>query len=739
MFLPDGTNQRFALAAQFVQYTNTHLFITGKAGTGKTTFLRYIREHSNKKMVIVAPTGVAAMNAGGVTIHSFFTIPPGLFVPGNSNEFNKPGMAVLNEQSLFKHARFNSEKRKLLQELELLVIDEASMVRADLLDAMDVVMRYYRGKQDIPFGGVQVLFIGDLFQLSPVAGNEEWEVLRNFYQGPYFFDAHAVRQSPPVVIELEKIYRQRDHTFINLLNNIRHNQAGAADLDFLQTRFLPGFEAPADKPYITLTTHNYRADAINQSELDKLPSTVHEFAAEIKGDFSEKSLPADKTLYLKEGAQIIFIRNDKGEARRFYNGKIAQISSIKEGEVYVKFPGSEEEMLLEREVWRNIRYALNPEKNVIEEEEIGSFAQYPIRLAWAITIHKSQGLTFERAIVDAGAAFAPGQVYVALSRLTSLEGLVLQSRIYPESIRTDERIVQYTRQAQTDESILQDILAKAQQTYLYHTLLQHFSLDTLATAWQELFDSYAHRQMPDKANAAVWAQKILTQLLTLQDTATKFNKQIAWLVATQAPVTQLQQRIEAAGTYFTPALQNIAAQLKTHIDEIIIKQKIQAYYKDLVALRALVQRKQQQLQQAAQLAAGIARGEQAGSLLGAVSTAQAAATPDEDTQVLGKGSSKNISLQLFKSGKNIAEIAAARGMATSTIETHLTSFITSGEIQLHELLTEEKTAVLLDVVTKNSDKTLSELKELLDDSYTYANIRAAMAHVALQQHTKPQP
>lgn len=731
MFLPDSTNRRFALAAQFVQFTNRHLFITGKAGTGKTTFLKYIREHCNKKMVIVAPTGVAAMNAGGVTIHSFFYLPPGIFLPTKHNDFNKQHLPVLNQQTLFKHARFNSEKRRLLQELELLVIDEASMLRADLLDAMDTVLRHYREQYQQPFGGVQVLYIGDLFQLSPVAGNEEWEILQQFYKSPFFFDAHAARQEPPLVIELEKIYRQQDRTFINLLNNIRHNQPTAEDLQLLQTRYQPGFVADAATPYITLTTHNYRADAINQDALQQLASELHEFNAEIKGDFSEKNLPADKTLFLKEGAQVIFIRNDKGEARRFYNGKIAQISTINESGVYVTFAGEADEMLLEKEVWRNIRYVFHPEKDHIEEEEIGSFAQYPIRLAWAITIHKSQGLTFERAIVDAGASFAPGQVYVALSRLTSLEGLVLHSRIHPESIRTDDRIVQYSLQHTFDETALQQQLAAAQQVYLHYTLLQHFNWTKLATEWQDFYDGYAHRQIPEKTSAVLWVKGMTDKIVALQETAAKFSKQIAWLSAGTGDYAQLHQRISAAVDYFSPALEQLQNSLKTHIDEIIIKQRIQKYYKELVALRASLQRRQQQLQQALQLAAGMMQGKQAGSLLETMETAPAENSPANNAagadNTSTKISSKHISLQLFQSGKTIGEIAEARGMTTGTIETHLTAFIASGEIQLHDLVPETKAATLLEAIENTENRQAGALKTLLGDDFSFGEIRAALA------------
>ena len=369
----DTSNVHFQRALQFVNQTNRHIFLTGKAGTGKTTFLRYIRENCFKKMAVVAPTGVAAINAGGTTLHSFFQLPFGPYLPTHHSSVNET--QVTNEHTLFRNLKLNSSKRELLQELELLVIDEVSMMRADTLDAIDTILRHFRRQLLVPFGGVQVLYIGDLFQLPPVINNAEWEILRSVYKSPFFFDALALQQRPPVYLELKKIYRQNEADFIQILNNVRNNKTTPGDLERLHQYYKPGFEPPKEENFIVLTTHNVRADQINRQELEKLPGKPAAFEGELTGDFNERALPAEKILKLKPGAQIMFTKNDKGEIRRFYNGKIGMISQISKNKIYVKFPDDDAELMLEKETWKNIRYNYNKEKDNIEEEELGAFIQ----------------------------------------------------------------------------------------------------------------------------------------------------------------------------------------------------------------------------------------------------------------------------------------------------------------------------------------------------------------------------
>ncbi|MGI8633811.1 MAG: ATP-dependent DNA helicase, partial [Segetibacter sp.] len=442
----DASNTIFQKAVAFVNQTNKHLFLTGKAGTGKTTFLKYIKNNTFKKMAVVAPTGVAAINAGGVTIHSFFQLPFGPFLPSDKGVWGEFSGEINNRNSLLKNLRLQRSKRQVIKELDLLIIDEISMVRADLLDAVDTVMRHVRKQPLIPFGGVQMVYIGDLFQLPPVAKSEEWEILQQYYKSPFFFDAQVLQYVSPPFIELKKIYRQKDDVFINILNNIRNNCCTAYDLEVLHQHYHPEFSPRKAENYITLCSHNYKADEINQRELNKLPGKLYTYDAKITGEFYERSYPAEKQLQLKQGAQIMFIKNDKGEVRKFYNGKIGTVTRIEREKIAVTFPNEKEELEIEQEKWQNVRYDYNKENDALEEEELGTFTQYPIRLAWAITIHKSQGLTFEKAIIDAGASFAAGQVYVSLSRLTSLQGLVLKSRILPNCISTDRRVVDFVKQ-----------------------------------------------------------------------------------------------------------------------------------------------------------------------------------------------------------------------------------------------------------------------------------------------------
>ena len=727
----DPSNQLFQLAVRFVNQTNRHLFLTGKAGTGKTTFLKYIRENTFKKMAVVAPTGVAAINAGGVTLHSFFQLPHGSYIPtqqagwNSNNTFNTP-------HTLLKNLRVTNDKKLLLQELELLVIDEVSMLRADILDEIDCILRHFRRRQQEPFGGVQMLYIGDLFQLPPVVKNDEWIVLKQHYKSPFFFDALALQQNPPLYLELKKIYRQHEPDFIRMLNNIRNNTTTAEDLELLHKNYLPGYECPDNESYITLTTHNARADTINQQQLNKLPGGPCECKAEVNGDFNERAFPADALLQLKEGAQIMFIKNDKGESRRFYNGKIATISRIKSQEIYVRFEGDDHDLLLEKETWRNIRYQYNNEDDKIDEEEVGSFKQYPVRLAWAITIHKSQGLTFEKAIIDASASFAPGQVYVALSRLTTLAGLILYSRIYPSSINTDARVLEFTRLEKEEDQLAQE-LQQQQKIFITRSLLQTFDWLKIAEGMQTHFEEYENRQIPDKNNCVLWAKDVLEAAVKQQEMAEKFTRQLEQLLpnAPQDGYQFLHERVSAGSAYYLKAMDEMENSIKNHIAEIKIKTKSKKYVAALQQLCLLPQRKKQQLNQAIQITEGLVKGVNATDLLELVENKRAedikaVEVSEKITTKPQKGDSNRMSLQLFKEGKNIAEIATLRGLAHSTIESHLISFIRTGEVDIKEIVSENKIAIILQAVEELNLQTAATnpVKAKLGDDFSHSEIRA---------------
>jgi hypothetical protein len=423
-------NHELELAREFVQYTDSHIFLTGKAGTGKTTFLHDLKGNTAKRMIITAPTGVAAINAGGVTLHSFFQLPFGPFIPG-SEAYEK------NRQRMF---RFSKEKIRIIKSLDLLVIDEISMVRADLLDSVDAVLRRHR-RNDRPFGGVQLLLIGDLHQLSPVAKQDEWQLLQEHYASVYFFSSHALARTELFTIELNHIYRQSDLRFIDLLNRVRDNRLDSVSIGELNQRYIENYTPEEDQGYITLTTHNNGAERINLTRLGELAGKEYGFAAEISGEFPEHTYPTPGTLMFKLGAQVMFLRNDVSGEKRYYNGKIGKIKSITSKQIRIVCPGETEEIVVEPVDWENIKYTVNEETKEIQEDIIGKFRQFPLKLAWAITIHKSQGLTFEKAVIDAKAAFAHGQTYVALSRCKTLEGIVLRSPIPSHGIDTDEAVL----------------------------------------------------------------------------------------------------------------------------------------------------------------------------------------------------------------------------------------------------------------------------------------------------------
>lgn len=492
-------NKELIEAWEFVEHTGTSIFLTGKAGTGKTTFLKAVKEHSSKRMIVVAPTGVAAINAGGVTIHSFFQLPFTPFIPG----------ARIKDRFDFSKA-----KRRIIASLDMVVIDEISMVRSDLLDAVDSVLRRYRDATQ-PFGGVQLLMIGDLQQLTPVVPPQDERILSQYYDTPYFFGSKALSMINYVTIQLNHVYRQQDPVFIDILNHVRDGKPTSEDMQALNARYNPTFIPKPEEGYIRLTTHNRIADSYNENELLKLRGTRYSFRAEIKGEFPQSNYPAEPTLLLKQGAQVMFIKNDPSGKHQYYNGKIGHIVAIDEKTISVKCPGDSDVINVEPDTWENTKYAINPQNKTIEPKVAGTFKQYPLRLAWAITIHKSQGLTFEHAIIDAGFSFASGQVYVALSRCKSLEGLVLASRIGVSSIFNDSRVTDYIshQQQRAEESVrqlpdLKDMYYKTQLLDMFNFTHLYTSEQMLTRTMVEFFRSLPrlvdyHRQVMDNVKAKV--------------------------------------------------------------------------------------------------------------------------------------------------------------------------------------------------------------------------------------------
>lgn len=552
----DKSNILFQIAADLVNQSSSNIFLTGKAGTGKTTFLKYIREHCSKQMAVVAPTGVAAINAGGVTIHSFFQLPFAPFVPEKHGvEKNEE---VVSRSGLITRLRLTGEKLKVLRQLELLIIDEVSMVRCDTMDAIDTVLRHVRKRPAERFGGVQVLFIGDMFQLPPVIKDAEWKFLAEHYNSPYFFDSLVIREQPPVYIEFDRIYRQSEEIFIRLLNQVRNNEMDEEGMAILEKRFQPAFHREKNDGYIVLTTHNERARDINNRELNNLLEKTVSFKAEINDDFPNNAFPADEVLNLKKGAQVMFIKNDSDRTKRYFNGKIGVVTKFEKEKIYVLCKDEEDEIEVGPETWKNIRYTVNKTNREVDEEELGSFVQYPLRLAWAITIHKSQGLTFEKAIIDAGEAFAAGQVYVALSRCTSLNGMVLQSRIKRGSLYTDDKIIRFSKSCNSPQQ-LQDELAIGKRNYQARLLINIFDVASALGMLEECSDYLTDHESSFNPESIPWIDQCLLVLQQIQVTAIKFKN---WLQAQfNQPVlpeenTVLQTKIRDGAAHFIKEIQS---------------------------------------------------------------------------------------------------------------------------------------------------------------------------------------
>ena len=535
--------EKIEMLNRFVQNTDVHIFLTGKAGTGKTTFLRNLAANTYKRMVVVAPTGVAAINAGGVTIHSFFQLPFGPIVPGGQQT------AEGGQQTSLLSNKISRTKLKIMRSLDLLVIDEISMVRADLLDAVDAVLRKVR-RSSAAFGGVQLLMIGDIQQLAPVARPNEWELLQPYYKSVYFFDSIVLRNNPYICVELDHIYRQNDADFINILNQVRNNRLDKKSADLLNQRYLPDFEPKDKEGYITLTTHNSQADEINEQKLNKIKSELLTFEAEIKGIFPENAYPTKELLELKVGAQVMFVKNDPSPEKLYYNGKIGKIISYDDDNGLVVRCG-DEEINVAPVQWQNFEYTLNEKTNEIEEKEIGSFTQIPLKTAWAITIHKSQGLTFDKVVLNAEMAFTHGQVYVALSRCTSLKGLVLKSKIQNNVLFNDSTInafVDTIPSLEPDEKRL----AKEEYNFIHHTIIDLFSFDNLEVQVNRLAkvlrenDNIFER---DAVNKIAETRRLFREEIV--DVAMRFSRQIDSILSNpDADLNFLQERIKKASVYY---------------------------------------------------------------------------------------------------------------------------------------------------------------------------------------------
>jgi len=721
----DTQNDIFAKAVAFVNQTQQPIFLTGKAGTGKTTFLKFIRDNSYKKMAITAPTGVAAMNAGGTTLHALFWLPFGVFIEDYPLQWEDKDQFIYNKHRLFSTIKLTKNRRAILQELELLVIDEVSMVRADTLDAIDVILKSVR-RDMRPFGGVQVLFIGDLYQLPPVVQDREWQVLKDYYTSAFFFDAKVFKQQTPVLIELQKIYRQQDNSFIDVLNKIRNNQTTQEDLETLNAHYKPDFVAPEGEQYITLTSHNRLADQINQEKLESLGTKLHRIKSIVKNEFQNGLFPAEETLSLRIGAQVMFIKNDVGEERRYFNGKIGTVKEINldKHQVLVSFPNGEEDVVVKREIWENIRYSYNKGEDKIEEEVLGTFSQFPLRLAWAITIHKSQGLTFDKAIIDAGTSFAAGQVYVALSRLTGLEGLVLRSRVPSYAIRTDYQVVNFMKQMESMGD-LSEILQESQRRYLGQILLQSFRWVNMCDELELLIEEQEGKKIEGKEEAVEFLKDLLSKLKAQEQVANKFMTQLYKMLGTteQIDYEKICERSNAAVSWFIPTFtQECLEPLDKHIEEWKVKKRTKKYVSTLKSILLDFKRKHEQLKHSQTIAEALNK------------------SSDELTEELVQWNkpkddlakevdekekdTKQISLDMFMDGMDIEDIAKKRDMVVGTIYGHLINYIGT-DIEASDLMKEDELKRIVQVIEKNPDASATEIRSLMNMKVDYPQIRIA--------------
>ncbi|WP_316832567.1 helix-turn-helix domain-containing protein [Pedobacter aquatilis] len=746
---PEETSMPAEIAAKFVNYTSKHVFLTGKAGTGKTTFLRKLIQLTHKKAMICAPTGIAAINASGVTIHSLFQLPFGAFFPDaaagliNQNitfNFNTP-------RTIVKHLNMQGNKRRMIQELELLVIDEVSMLRADMLDAIDFSLRYIRRNRNVPFGGVQLLFIGDLHQLPPVVKNDEWRIMAGFYKSIYFFDALALQNNPPVYIELDKIYRQDDAVFIDLLNHLRNNQITPKDTALLRQHFKADFKPAAEENYITLTTHNNKADAINRERLTELNGRSYFFEAKITGEFSEHSYPNEKSLELKVGAQVMFIKNDMTAEKRYYNGKIGVVHHIEKDTIEIELPDDKVVISVSPYTWENVKYKLNEATNEIAESVAGSFVQYPIKLAWAITVHKSQGLTFDKAIIDIGDAFAPGQAYVALSRLRSLRGLVLTSHLRDSGLQQDQNIHYFSSTKQTADALTQRISVESFD-FIRSYLISAFDLNMVRYYMKEHVETFDKSEARStKQHYDGWTMDLYKDFQKITATADTFVNQLKNLFAQQHEHTlfNVSKRVEAALKYFNPLIKEVSDKFLAQIEAIKEEKGIKTYLTELLELEILVYEQLKKMHKSKALLLAIIDGkefskadteallnteernkqlQQAIQLKGVALKVKSAA---EKKKKEPKVDTKLVSFELYEQGKNVAEIAKERGLSVGTVEGHLAYFVSTQQLDVAKLVKANKIKNISAAVESQKTKSMASIREFLGKDYSFGEIKLVLA------------
>lgn len=736
-------------AAQFINTTSGHIFLTGKAGTGKTTFLKNLSKLTHKSHIVVAPTGIAALNAGGVTIHSQFLLPPVTFLPDRtlSDDISEGGKFI-NQNTLARKHPLNSARKQVLRSIDLLVIDEVSMMRADLLDAIDYRMKAARGNFFQSFGGVQVLFIGDLYQLPPVVRNEEKEMLSQYYKSAWFYESKALKEDPLVYIELDKIFRQNDPAFISILNNLRNNLSTQEDIDTLNGYLKTAEQIGNLREVITLTTHNNKADEINQKELRHLTATSHFFDAHLEGDFPESMYPVLPKLELKEGAQVMFVRNDS-ESKMYFNGKLATVKKIEGDDVWVAMAESHISYQLKRVRWENKKYTIDEGTRDLDEEVIGSFEQYPVKLAWAITVHKSQGLTFSKAIIDVGQAFANGQVYVALSRLRTLEGLTLRTPISSSVISTDQQVVAFV-QSNHQPHQLREVMKARQQQFIKQLLNKTFDFGGIIKDIR-----YVQKDQADESFSEDTMKPVLTQIAEALEAEAgntkKFKDQLNDLLNANDPVNLLERIRKGSAYYKTKLVQNNKVLLH-HLETTRLQKRVKTYMNHLTDLDQLLSKKIEDVDKAAMLTEAILKGhdkfefesltkqraEERTAMLTEIRKQMDKETPPDKKRKLRKErkpkskdgrSTYDVSVDMLNSGMTVEQIAKERELVIGTIESHLGKAVGEGRVSIFKFMTEEAVTTILNALRQLPEGgTSKDLYDVLKGKFGYGQLRAVMAH-----------